>query len=112
MAEAGSMRLLVLVARHEASFDQLVTGLLDSGVGGATVIDSRGLAAIVRQDLPIFAGLAAFLPQSTGSRVILSLCSLDRIEAVRRLTGEMAPGDRPLAIVLPVESFFGLESPS
>lgn len=112
MGDQSSMRLLVLIARSESAFDPLVTGLLDVGISGATVVESRGLAAILRQDLPIFAGLAAFLPQSTGSRMVVSLCSADRVESLRAYVAELPPADRPLAIVLPVESFFGLEPTS
>lgn len=112
MGERTDMRLLVLIARSEAAFDPLVTGLLDVGISGATVVESRGLAAVLRQDLPIFAGLAAFLPQTTGSRVVISLCGADRLEALRAYVAELPPSDRPLAIALPVDSFFGLEPTS
>lgn len=102
-------RLVLLIARDEASFDSLVTGLLDIGISGATVLESRGIAAIVREDLPIFAGLAALLPTRTGSRVVLSLVTNDQVELLRRLADRMSPEERPITIVVPVHSFHGLD---
>jgi len=103
----GGARLLVMIARDEAALDELVTGMLDVGMTGATVIESKGLSAILRQDMPIFAGLAALLPQPAGSRVVLSLTRPDAIETLKRFIAEMDPHRRPIAIVLPVEETFG-----
>lgn len=101
-------RLLILVARSDDAFDPLVTGLLDVGITGATVIESRGLGAIVREDMPIFAGLAALLPQTTGSKLVLAITSADRIAALGRFLAEMRADLRPIGAVLPLTSVFGL----
>ena len=45
---ATDARLLILIARTEESFDPLVTALLDAGITGATVLESRGIGAIIR----------------------------------------------------------------
>jgi hypothetical protein len=104
--QRGDLRLLILITRTRAALDELITGLLDVGATGATVIESRGLGAIVREDMPIFAGLAALLPQHTGSRVVISLTTLEVIDSLRKFISEMHPDDRPIAIVLPVEQAF------
>ncbi len=104
----GSTRLLMMIARDEAAFDEIVTGMLDTGLEGATIVDSKGIGAILRRDMPIFAGLAALLPQHTGSRMIFSLTTLNRIEAMRRFVQEMHPDHQPILVVLPVETVFGL----
>jgi len=101
-------RLLVMIASDEAAFDELVTGMLDVGLHGGTIVQSKGLGAILRQDIPIFAGLAALLPHHTGSRMVFSLTDEKKIEAMKRFVEEMHPERRPLAIVLPVEQSFGL----
>jgi len=108
MSESDSSnRLLVMIARDEATFEELVTGMLDVGLEGATIVDSKGIGAILRRDMPIFAGLAALLPQHTGSRIVFSLTKLQRIGALRRFIQEMPPSRRPIIIVLPIESAFG-----
>lgn len=108
-AAAPTHRLALLIARDEASFDALVTGLLDIGISGATVLESRGIAAIVREDLPIFAGLAALLPTRTGSRVVLSLVTVAQVDLLQRLTERMSPDERPITIIVPVHSFHGID---
>jgi hypothetical protein len=102
-----SRRLLVMIARDEAALDELVTGMLDIGITGATLIRSEGLSAILRKDMPIFAGLAALLPPPTGSRVVLSLTVAERIGPMRRFVEEMDPSRQPIVLVLPVEDVFG-----
>ncbi|MGA0872480.1 MAG: hypothetical protein ACO3Y3_05380 [Phycisphaerales bacterium] len=109
MADASADRcLLILIARNEASFDPLATGLLDVGITGATVLDSKGLGAIVREEMPMFAGLAALLPRETGSRMIVSITTTDRIEALRKFLDEMKPSHRPIGAVLPLTTTLGL----
>ncbi|MFO0828047.1 MAG: hypothetical protein U0572_07840 [Phycisphaerales bacterium] len=109
---AGPVRsahqLLILIARNEEAFDPLVTGLLDVGITGATVIDSRGLGAVVREDMPIFAGLAALLPQSTGSKVIVSVTTPALIQRLGRYLDEMRADLRPIGAVISLGAVFGL----
>lgn len=114
MAETGSpqtdVRLLILIARTEESFDPVVTALLDAGITGATVLESRGIGAIIRAEMPIFAGLAALLPQATGSRVILSIASPDRIASLMRFLDQLPRERRPIGVTLPAQHVLGLES--
>ena len=100
-------RLLIMIARSEAALDELVTGMLDVGITGATVVESKGLGAILRQDMPMFAGLAALLPQHTGSRVVISLCEMDEIAELRRYVDDMEPDQQPIAITLHVDEMWG-----
>jgi hypothetical protein len=109
-ASAASAQLLVLIARTEESFDPVVTALLDAGITGATVLESRGLGAIIRSEMPIFAGLAALLPQATGSRVILSVASSERIASLLRFIEQLPRERRPIGVTLPVGRVLGLES--
>ncbi len=102
-------RLLVMIARDEETFDELVTGMLDVGLEGATIVESKGIGAVLRLDMPIFAGLAALLPQRTGGRVVFSVTSIERIEALKRFIDEMPSDRRPILVVLPVEGVFGLK---
>lgn len=102
------MRMVVLVVRSAESFDPLINALLDAGMTGATVVDSRGLAAVLRQEMPIFAGLAALLPQATGSRMIVSIATRDSIDALMRFIDDMPPDLRPVGAVIPIERTVGL----
>ena len=106
MPEAG-YRMLLLIARNEDAFDPLITGLLDVGITGATIIESRGIGAVIREDMPFFAGLAALLPQHTGSRMLVSVTTTDRIEGLLRYFDQLRPEQRPVGAVLPVEAVIG-----
>jgi nitrogen regulatory protein P-II 1 len=105
----GEVQLLVLIARTEESFDPVVTALLDAGITGATVLESRGIGAIIRSEMPIFAGLAALLPQATGSRVILSIAQPERIAALMRYLDQLPRERRPIGVTLPARQVLGLE---
>lgn len=102
-------RMVVLVARAEDTFEAVMTALLDAGVSGATVIESRGLGAVLRTDLPIFTGLAALLPGDSGSRMIVSFCTRAHVETLLRHLSAMPVDQRPVGAVIPVDGFFGFE---
>jgi len=59
------MHLLIFVLNKEELLDDILTGLLDIGVSGATVVDTMGMLQVISQDIPIFAG---FRSMTTGGR--------------------------------------------
>ena len=89
--------LLVMIASDHAMFDDLITALLDIGLTGATVIESRGMGAILREEMPIFAGLAALIPEHTGSRVLLSVTTREQAGRVfQYMETELKAANRPM----------------
>ncbi len=103
----AELRLLVLIAKDEAVMDELITGMLDVGITGATIVESKGLGAILHQDMPIFSGLASLLPQYTGSRMVFALTTVQRISDLQRFIDEVDPPRRPVGLVIPIEDAFG-----
>lgn len=102
--------LFIAIASSAAALDELVTTLLDLGIPGATVIDSKGLGALLRQEMPIFAGLASLLPDRTGSRVVLSLARADVAESVLEHIEEELRGEVNLiACTVPLGRVVGLK---
>lgn len=95
-------RLIVGIARSEAGFEQLVNIFLDAGVPGATVIESRGLASILREELPIFSGLAALLPSASGSRTVVAIGPAHAADAVVRFARQLPAADRPIIATVPL----------
>ncbi len=51
------MYLLFAVIENEDLLDELITGWLDLGISGATVIETTGAIQLISQHIPIFAGL-------------------------------------------------------
>ncbi|MEC9373531.1 MAG: hypothetical protein VYC34_06790 [Planctomycetota bacterium] len=109
-ATAGEGRvLLVIIASSPAMLDELITALLDIGMSGGTVIESKGIGAILREEMPIFAGLAAMLPETTGSRMVFSVTTRAVAEQIFNwVEKELKPARRPIVVTVPVERAVGL----
>lgn len=110
-AKPGSQqRLLVIVLNETGRLHEVIEGLAEIGVSGATVIESRGMGRIIAQDIPIFAGFRHLLG---GSRpfnyTIYSVVADAEIarEAVTMLRDTLSDldGTPGIAFTLPVEDF-------
>ena len=100
--------LLVLIVGSAAAFDDVLTGLLDIGVAG-TVIESKGLMALLREEMPVFGGLASMLPDNTGTKIVLSATQRFLADRVFDMVeSEFKADTRPLALTLPIERVAGL----
>lgn len=60
------MYLLVVVINNEDLLEDLITGWLDIGITGATVMESTDLLQMISHHIPIFAGFRSFA--GTGIR--------------------------------------------
>ncbi len=99
--------LLIMVVASTAILDDVITVLLDIDIAG-TVVESKGLMALLREEMPIFGGLASMLPETTGSRVVLSVCAKSRVQSVFDvLRDEFDERNRPLALTVPIEQLTG-----
>ena len=102
-----SMRLvlLVMIVANQGMLDDLVMAMLDLGIQG-TIIESKGLMSLLRDEMPIFSGLAAMIPQRTGSRVVLSVTAAGEIDQVFSfLQNELTDDERPMAFTVPIDRF-------
>jgi len=113
MSEANTpYKLLVIILDQPQLVDDLLTGFLDLGVPGATIVESRGMGQVIRQDMPIFAGLASMFSESTGSRLIMSVMPESLIEPVFKLVeevvGQIDEPNSAICYTLPVEQFRGI----
>ena len=79
------MFLLVAVLNSDAHVRKVLEGFTAIDVGGATVIDSRGMGQMLAADIPIVAGIARLLggsPVQESSRTIFTVIS--NMEALER----------------------------
>ena len=81
--------LLVCIVKDHHQVEEILTGFLEIGIKGATVIDSRGMGQILSNDIPIFAGFKALFPSGTGTYMILSVVENNLIEDAIRLADEI-----------------------
>lgn len=106
-ASAPARVLLVMIVGTPDTLDDIITGLLDLGVPG-TVVEARGLMSLMREEMPIFSGLAAMLPETGGSRVVLSFTTAEMAAQVFAfLISELEPKHRPVAFTVPIDAVLG-----
>ncbi len=109
-APGATKRLLIIVLNETGRLHEVIEGLAEIGVGGATVIESRGMGRIIAQDIPIFAGFRHLLggsqPFNYTIYSVVSDAELAR-EAVTMLRDTLsdADGTPGIAFTLPVEDF-------
>jgi nitrogen regulatory protein P-II 1 len=106
-------RLLVAVINDPEKLDEILSGLLELGVTGATVVPSEGMGRLLSNDIPIFAGLQAFLAGSRPqNRMIFSVVPQSLVDPTLSLLqdvcGNLASPATGIAFVLPVERVVGL----
>jgi nitrogen regulatory protein P-II 1 len=102
-----SMQLLIIVLNREEYFTPLTTLLVEAGVSGATILDSRGLGQFLAYDVPIFAGLRKFIgePKSISQTILAVLDSTTFIRFKELLVEEGIDFTKPgvgIIITLPI----------
>jgi nitrogen regulatory protein P-II 1 len=60
MRDSGQL-MMVFVLNREEYLEEILTGFLEIGISGATILDSMGMGRILAHDIPIFAGLRGVL---------------------------------------------------
>src|SRR5690606_23363575 len=88
-APRENFKLFIVILDQPQLVDDLLTGFLDVGVQGATVIESKGMGQIIRQEMPIFAGLLGLFGESTGSRLVMSVMPESLVAPVFKLVEEV-----------------------
>ena len=112
MTQPGT-RLLVAVINDPEKLDEILSGFLELGVTGATIVDSEGMGRMLSHDIPIFAGLQAFLSGSRPqNRMIFSVVPESVVDPalalLQEVCGSLASPATGIAFVLPVERVVGL----
>ncbi len=71
-AKADAPVLLVVLAANNTALEEAVPVLIDLGLA-TTVLHAKPLSSVLREEIPVFAGLASLLPQAPESRMLLSV---------------------------------------
>ncbi|NCG32013.1 MAG: hypothetical protein GWP44_03950, partial [Proteobacteria bacterium] len=61
MSDRPETRLLVAVINDPEKVDEILSGFVELGITGATVLQSEGMGSVLSHDIPIFAGLQTLI---------------------------------------------------
>jgi nitrogen regulatory protein PII len=106
------MKLLVIVTNERGKVEEVFKEFLEIGVGGATVIDTQGMARILYDKnvdkVPIFGSLKMLIDDKYPfNKTIFVVLDDDlvkpAIQAVKRVLGDLTKPNVGIIFVLPVE---------
>ena len=106
------MELFIAIIKETQFLDDILTGFVDIGIQGATVIDSRGMGQILTSDVPIFAGLKDMMPGGNiGNYLIMSVVESQQVDKavalINEICGELENDGSGIAFSIPVRSVYG-----
>lgn len=108
------MQLLVAVINQEEKLEEVLSGFLEIGVTGATVVNSEGMGRLLANEVPIFAGLEALARRTRPrNQMVFSVVAEEKVEQALALLQEVVGDfDEPatgIAFTLPVTRVLGLK---
>ncbi|MDX1567672.1 MAG: P-II family nitrogen regulator [Longimicrobiales bacterium] len=107
------MELLLAVINDPEKLDDVLSGFVELGITGATIVNSEGMGRLLSHDIPIFAGLQTLISRSRPqNRTILSVVEDEKVESAMALLQDVC-GDlnRPatgIAFTIPLNRVVGL----
>lgn len=110
---AAGMQLLIAVVNDPEKVDEILSGFLELGITGATIVSSEGMGRVLSHDIPIFAGLQTLLAGSRPqNRTIFSVISDDKVDdafaLLQDVCGSLTNPATGIAFSLPVNHVVGL----
>ncbi len=110
---SGATRLLVAVINDPEKLDEILSGFVELGITGATVLNSEGMGHVLSHEIPIFAGLQTLIGATRPqNRVILSVISKEKvagaIELLKDVCGDLESPSTGIVFTLPVDTVVGL----
>jgi nitrogen regulatory protein PII len=105
------MKLLVIVLNAIEMLEEVLEGLIETGISGATVVDSEGMGHII-EEVPLFAGMRnLFRSARPRNKIIFSVITnaqaREGLEVLEKILGCSHQKGRGIAFVLPIEAVIG-----
>jgi nitrogen regulatory protein P-II 1 len=107
------MELLVCIVKNHRQVEDILTGFLDVGIRGATVLDAQGMGQIIATSIPIFAGFKSLFPVGGGSTyMILSVLEQElvskAVSVIEEVTGDFDKPGAGFLFTMPVSTVKGM----
>jgi nitrogen regulatory protein P-II 1 len=108
------VQLLVAVLNQEEKLEEVLSGFLEIGVTGATVVNSEGMGRLLANEVPIFAGLQALARRTRPrNQMIFSVLAEEKVDEALALLQEVVGSfDEPatgIAFTVPLSRVLGLK---
>jgi nitrogen regulatory protein P-II 1 len=107
------MQLLIAVINQEEKLDEILSGFLELGITGATIVNSEGMGRVLSHDIPIFAGLQTLISRSRPqNQTILSVMEDAKVEGaialLQEICGDLSGPATGIVLTVPVLRVAGL----
>jgi nitrogen regulatory protein PII len=107
------MHLLIAVVNDPEKVDEILSGFLELGITGATIINSEGMGRVLSHDIPIFAGLQTLISRSRPqNRTLFSVIDDDKVEPtialLQEVCGDLTAPATGIVFTLPLDNVVGL----
>ena len=107
------MQLLVAVINHEECVEDILSGFVEIGVTGATLVDSRGMGRVLSREVPIFAGVRSLDERSrANNRTIFCVAEEPKLSAainvIQEICGSLDRPGRGIVFTVPIARVIGL----
>jgi len=106
------MKLLFIVLNSAEKLEEVLEGLIETGVTGATVVDSVGMGHII-EEVPLFAGMRSlFRAARPRNNMIFSVVddsqAAEVMEVLEKILDCAHGKGRGIAFTLPIDSAIGV----
>jgi nitrogen regulatory protein P-II 1 len=108
------VQLLIAVINHPEKLDEILSGFVELGITGATILRSEGMGRVLASEVPIFAGVAALAAHSrpqnyTIFSVIREAEKVDQvIELLQEICGNLEDPATGIVFTVPATRVVGL----
>jgi nitrogen regulatory protein P-II 1 len=108
------VQLLIAVINHPEKLDEILSGFMELGITGATILSSEGMGRVLSSEVPIFAGLTALAERSrprnyTIFSVVREADKVDQaLQLLREICGNLEDPATGIVFTLPVTRVVGL----
>jgi nitrogen regulatory protein P-II 1 len=107
------VQLLITVINEPDKVDEVLSGFLELGITGATIVGSEGMGRLLSHDIPIFAGLQTLITGSRPqNRTIFSVVQDEKVDdalaLLQDVCGDLENPATGIAFTIPVTRVVGL----
>lgn len=108
------MQLLIAVINQEERMEEILSGFLEIGITGATLINTEGMGRLLASEIPIFAGLEALAGRTRPrNQTLFSVIDDDKVDRalalLQEVCGDFSQPATGIVVTLPVNRVLGLK---